>query len=434
MSREWLAPHVAKTFAAQAPLLQKNWKFFMKTKLFFKPSPLAVALLATLASPAWAEDNHAHAHNESNETQQHARQSAPDDNADHDSHDHGGDAEDAHEEDTGLKLTAEQQSMLSLQVITLQPEANATQTLTVPAEIISNQYRTWVVPVRIDSQVQSRSATLGQHMEKGDPIATLFSPAMAQLQSDLQVAADAWQRVNNLGRRTVGNQRYLDAQGNYQSLRARAKGYGLNDDAIAAIEAGKSEKGVYTLTAPDAGLVLEDAFQQGQWLTAGSALVTLVDESELWADAALPPTPGLQIATGTPATVIIGDTEVAGEVIQSGHRLNPVTRTLSVRVSVPNAGHLLHPGMFADVALPLAAPENALTVPEEALTRGPDGDWQLFVENEPGHYQPVEIQLNGQLEDRRMVTGIDPGTRVVTRGAFFLASEMAKSGFDIHNH
>jgi multidrug efflux pump subunit AcrA (membrane-fusion protein) len=103
-------------------------------------------------------------------------------------------------------------------------------------------------------------------------------------------------------------------------------------------------------------------------------------------------------------------------------------------VAIPNAGHLLHPGMFADVALSLAAPENALTVPEEALTRSPDGDWQLFVEEAPGHYQPVEIQLNGQLENRRIVTGIEPGTRVVTRGAFFLASEMAKSGFDIHNH
>ena len=406
----------------------------MKTKSFFKQSPLALALLATLVSPAWAEDNHVHAHNESNETQQHAQQPAPDENADHDRHDHGGVSEDAHEEDTGLELTAEQQSMLSLQVITLQPKANATRTMTVPAEITSNQYRTWVVPVRINSQVQSRSATLGQHLKKGDPIATLFSPSMAQLQSDLQVAADAWRRVNNLGRRTVGNQRYLDARGDYQALRARAKGYGLDDSAIAAIEAGNSEKGIYTLTAPDDGLVLEDAFQQGQWLTAGSALVTLVDESELWAEAALPPSPGLQIDTGTPARVIVGDTSVGGQVIQSGHRLNPVTRTLSVRVSVPNAGHLLHPGMFADVELSLVAPENALTVPEEALTRGPDGDWQLFVEEEPGHYKPVEIQLNGQLENRRIVTGMEPGTRVVTRGAFFLASEMAKSGFDIHNH
>ncbi|WP_237440583.1 efflux RND transporter periplasmic adaptor subunit [Alcanivorax sp. DP30] len=414
----------------------------------FQKTPLAIALLATLSFPVWAEDEHGHDHEAATAKSESHGQESHDDHDSHDDHevdevDEGNEAT-AHnheaehgghdDEETGLQLTPEQRAMLNLQVITLQPQTNATQTLTVPAEITSNQYRTWVVPVRIDSQVQSRSATLGQHLNKGEPIATLFSPAMAQLQSDLQVAADAWRRVNNLGRRTVGNQRYLDAQGQYQSLRARAKGYGLDDDAIAAIENGKSEKGVYTLTAPDDGLVLEDAFQQGQWLTAGSSLVTLVDESELWAEAALPPSPGLHIATGTPAKVIIGETQVAGEVIQSGHRLNPVTRTLSVRVAIPNAGHLLHPGMFADVALSLAAPENALTVPEEALTRSSDGDWQLFVEEAPGHYAPMEIQLNGQLENRRIVTGIEAGTRVVTRGAFFLASEMAKSGFDIHNH
>ena len=363
----------------------------MKPKMTFQKTPLAIFLLATLANPGWADENHDHAHNESNEAEQHAQQAAPDNSGDHDEHAHGKEVGSAasHSEEAALELTAEQQKTLNLQVITLQPDADATRTLTVPAEIISNQYRTWVVPVRIDSRVQSRSATLGQHMEKGDAIATLFSPAMAQLQSDLQVAADGWRRVKNLGRRTVGNQRYLDAQSQYQSLRARAKGYGLSNSAIADIEAGKNEKGVYTLTAPDDGLVLEDAFQQGQWLTAGSALVTLVDESELWAEAALPPSPGLQISTGTPARVIVGGTSVDGKVIQSGHRLNPVTRTLAVRVAIPNAGHLLHPGMFADVALALAAPENTLTVPEEALTRSADGDWQLFVEEEPGDRKSV---------------------------------------------
>lgn len=400
----------------------------MKNVPILKHSPLAVALVFALGNAASAGENHNHdshpSHNGITQTQSNAE---PDQ---HDEHEH---EEDTHEA-SSLTLSEAQQTMLNLQVITLQSQQHVNQTLTVPAEITNNQYRTWVVPVRLDSQVQARSATLGQHMKKGDPIATLFSPAMAQLHSDLQVAADAWQRVRSLGRRTVGNQRYLDAQSQYQSLRARAKGYGLNDSDIIAIEAGKNEKGVYTLTAPDDGLVLEDAFQQGQWLTAGSALVTLVDESELWAEAALPPSPGLHIDTGTTATVIVGDAEVTGEVIQSGHRLNPITRTLSVRVSFSNAQHLLHPGMFADVALSLSAPENALTVPQEALTRSTDGDWQLFVEEEAGHYRPVEITLTGQLGEQHMIRGIEEGTRVVTHGAFFLASEMAKSGFNVHNH
>jgi len=44
------------------------------------------------------------------------------------------------------------------------------------------------------------------------------------------------------------------------------------------------------------------------------------------------------------------------------------------------------------------------------------------------------VQLLASERGMNLVSGIEPGTRVVTAGAFFLASELAKSGFDIHNH
>ena len=131
----------------------------MKTKMTFQKSPLAIALLATLSFPAWAEDDHGHDHDAAPaKSESHADES----HDDHDAHDaHEEEEETAHnhetehgehdDEETTLELTGEQQKMLDLQVITLQPDANASLTLTVPAEIISNQYRTWVVPVRIDS-------------------------------------------------------------------------------------------------------------------------------------------------------------------------------------------------------------------------------------------------------------------------------------------
>lgn len=349
-------------------------------------------------------------------------------------HEHGPESANAHADTGVLTLTPDQQRMLAVRVMVLEPEATLTRTLTVPAELSNNQYRTWSVPVGIESQVRRRRVTLGQHLRAGDAIADLFSPVMAGLQSDLRGAADEWRRVSALGRRTVGNRRYLEARGHYRTLRARAEGYGLSEPDLAAVEKGDSEAGVYTLRAPDAGLVLTDAFQQGQWLSAGEVLITLVDESELWAEAALPPEPGLRVPAGTRAWVTVGDTRVAGEVIQAGHRLDPVTRTLQVRVRVPNQAHRLHPGMFAEVALSLALPDNAITVPEEALTRGADGDWQVFVELAPGRYRPETVTPLGEVAGRRLIQGLPPGTRVVTHGAFFLASEQAKAGFDVHAH
>lgn len=386
-----------------------------------KPFITMLALALWLAPPAVADDGHDHAADPHREPDTEPR----------DGHDHDADEADHAPEVT---LDEEQRALLDVRVEALRARPDSVRSLTVPAELTSNQYRTWVVPVRIDSQVLARRVSLGQHLEGGDAIATLFSPVMAELQSDLATAADEWRRVRQLGQRTVGNQRYLDVRGRYQSLRARARGYGLGKADLEALEKGEAEEGVYTLRAPDDGLVLTDAFQQGQWLTAGQPLVTLVDEATLWAEAALPSRPGLSVPDGTPARVVVDGTEVRGEVIQSGHRLDPVTRTLSVRVAVPNQDHLLHPGMFADVALELPLPEDSLSVPEEALTRGPDGDWQLFVEQEPGRYRAVEVTVLDQLEGRRRVTGLAAGSRVVTRGAFFLASELAKSGFRVHQH
>ncbi len=394
--------------------------------------------LAVLSLPAVAADGDAHGPRDTDNDHAHGSQSDPSD--DHQAHQ--ADASIAAEAENdgdqhgagALELSEQQQRTLGLRVIELRAQPSLTRSLTVPAEITNNQYRTWTVPVRVDSQVLERAVTLGQHLKGGDPIATLFSPAMADLQSELRVAADEWRRVRGLGRRTVGNQRYLEVQSRYNSLRARARGFGLSDEDLQSLEKGESEEGVYTLRAPDQGLVLTDAFQQGQWLTAGQPLVTLVDEAQLWAEAALPPEPGLRVPIGTPATVRVDNTRLEGEVIQAGHRLDPVTRTLQVRVRVPNEQHLLHPGMFADVSLALPVDDDALSVPEAALTRAADGDWQLFVEQAPGRYRPVPVSTHGQLDGARLVEGVPAGTRVVVDGAFFLASEMAKSGFDVHRH
>lgn len=339
-----------------------------------------------------------------------------------------------HELPEVLVLSEAQQRMLELEVSALRPDPDFRYTLTVPAEITNNHYRTWVVPAPVDSRVLARSIILGQHLEQGDAVATLFSPDIAKLQSELQATADEWRRVRELGRQAVGNQRYLDVQSRYRSLYASARGYGLDENELTAIEAGEFETGIYTLRAPGDGLVLVDSFQKGQWLTAGSELVTLVDESELWAEASLPPLPGFSVAEGTQARVTLADTTIVGEVYQAGHRLDPVTRTMQLRVTVPNHDHLLHPGMFADVSLDLPGPTNALTLPTEALVRESGGAWQVFVQVAPGRYRPVTVDITATAGDRHVVEGLPAGTPVVTRGAFFLAAELAKSTFDSHAH
>jgi cobalt-zinc-cadmium efflux system membrane fusion protein len=56
------------------------------------------------------------------------------------------------------------------------------------------------------------------------------------------------------------------------------------------------------------------------------------------------------------------------------------------------------------------------------------------VEREPGEFEPIEVKIIRKLPELIVIDGLAPGTRVVTKGAFFIQSELAKSGFEVHNH
>ncbi|MET6760546.1 hypothetical protein [Pseudoalteromonas sp. NCIMB_1079] len=103
-------------------------------------------------------------------------------------------------------------------------------------------------------------------------------------------------------------------------------------------------------------------------------------------------------------------------------------------MGVQNADDNLHSGMFVKVYFQFATKQKVMAVPEEALIRSADGDWTVFVEDHPGEFKAVEVELGRALGDFREIIGLDSGTRIVTKGAFFVASEIAKGGFDPHNH
>ena len=90
--------------------------------------------------------------------------------------------------------------------------------------------------------------------------------------------------------------------------------------------------------------------------------------------------------------------------------------------------------MFVQAQINSSAEAQALALPVTAVMRSPDGDWQVFIEHEPGEYEPREVVLLRTVGELAVISGIDAGVRVVMQGAFFVQSELAKSGFDIHNH
>ena len=363
-------------------------------------------------------------------------QAAEDEHADHDDHEtEAGEVHEEHEEG-GIRLTAEQQAMAGIVIKTLQPRAIKGE-LRAPGEIQLNAYATSRVAPRIAAQVIERHAKLGDAVEHGAPLVTLSSVEMAQAQGDLLVAEREWRRVSKLGREVVAEQRYTEAHIAREQARARVSAFGMTEDDIKQlVDTGKAElaNGRFQLLAPQAGTVIRDEFIIGELVEPGRVLFEISDESLLWVEARLTPDEAARVTPDAPATVLVGDQAVVGRVSQVHHALDEATRTLGVRIEVPNAGDRLHPGLFVEVRIASGTTDEVLAVPEDAVLRGPDGDWQVFVEHEPGEFEAREVEVLRTSAGQAVIEGVAPGARVVIRGAFFLQSELAKSGFDIHAH
>ncbi len=359
----------------------------------------------------------------------------------HDAAEETGGAEhaDAHGHEAGnrVHLNDEQRRLAGIVVETLALKPVPAE-IDAPGEIRLNAYASSQVTPRIAAQVTERHARLGDRVSSGQALVTLSSVEMAAAQGELLVTAKEWQRVRKLGRKVVSGKRYLQARIAYQQAKGRLLAYGLSASQIKQLVASNDisrANGRFTLLSPQNGTVIRDDFIIGQMVEPGELLFELTDESTLWVAVRVKPEFISRVTIGAAARVRVDNRWIDAKVIQIHHALDEGTRTLAVRLEIPNPDDRLHPGQFVEARIQTEGlEESALTVPLDAVLRSPDGDWQVFIEEEPGEFVPREVELLRQLPGRVVIAGLKPGTRVVARGAFFVQSELAKSGFEVHNH
>lgn len=397
---------------------------FVKTKLYF----LILLFLCFNPLTTSAEEAHDHAHDEALDHEEEPAQE--------EGHDHGH-ARDSHASENRVHLNKAQRLSAGIVVETLVARP-LTAEIQAPGEIRLNTYATSQVTPRIEAQVVERHARLGDAVKPGDRLVSLSSVIIAETQGVLLVAGQEWQRVRKLGRKVVSERRYQEAQIAFQQARARLLAYGMSQAQVEQLihenNIGQAN-GRFTLLSPQAGTIIRDDFISGQMVQPGELMFEITDESSLWVEARVDPKAVSHIHSGASARVLAGKHWIDGRVIQVHHALDETTRTLAVRLEIPNPGDHLHAGQFVQVRIQTGENGNhALTLPLDAVMRSPDGDWQVFIEELPGEFVPREVELVRQLPGLAVIDGIEPGTRVVTQGAFFVQSELAKSGFDVHNH
>ncbi|MGH8492195.1 MAG: efflux RND transporter periplasmic adaptor subunit [Moraxellaceae bacterium] len=323
-----------------------------------------------------------------------------------------------------VELKPEATKIADIRTETISPKTLA-RTVSAPGEVQSNNYRSAQITPRVAAQVVHRHAKLGDSVRVGQPLVTLSSVEVAEAQGEAVVKEREWDRVRELGETIVGARRYLDAKVAAEQAHAKLSAYGLSPT-----EAVKGQSlGQFTLVATRAGTVLSDAFVDGERIEPGRVLFLIADESASWVEANLSPADAGRVIQGSKARVKVDGLWLDGVVIQKHHQLNETTRTIPVRIEVKTPGDHIHNGEFVECRLQIGTIENAMAVPSTALYQGTDSSWAVFVQESATRYKRIPVQIKEDLGELTVIEGVAAGAKVVTEGAFYLNSELAKASF-----
>jgi Cu(I)/Ag(I) efflux system membrane fusion protein len=217
-----------------------------------------------------------------------------------------------------------------------------------------------------------------------------------------------------------------------KAARARLALLGMPAGVIERVEASGQPQALTTIVAPSGGLIAELMVRQGMTVAAGMTLARINGLRTVWIEAALPEVLAGSVATGQRAQVRMN--AFAGEVLEGKvaavlPEASRDTRTLRVRIEVPNPAARLRAGMFAQVSLGGGTSSTeVVTVPSEAVIR--TGRRVLvYVLDAPGRYRPVEVQIGAEVDGRiAVLQGLSQGQQVVASGQFLIDSEASLQG------
>jgi Cu(I)/Ag(I) efflux system membrane fusion protein len=283
------------------------------------------------------------------------------------------------------------------------------------------------VSSRIGGRVEALHVDFtGTRVERGQPLLTIYSPDLVAAQREYLVALKGVERLKESP--------YEDAREMARSLaeasRTRLRLWGVTDEQIAELAAAKEPKTVFTIFAPRTGVVTERLVSAGQYVMEGTALYSIAEMDPVWVQAEVHEFEIPRVPMGTSAVVTTQaypGREFRGKVTFLDPSLNAETRTLKVRVDLPNPGGFLKPEMFVRVAFRgrrgavLAVPESAVLVTGERA--------MSWVEVGKNAFEPrmvrVGARANGYYE---VLSGLSAGETVVTSAGFLIDSESQLRG------
>jgi RND family efflux transporter MFP subunit len=294
-------------------------------------------------------------------------------------------------------------------------------------------YQQILLHAKVSGYVQAIRVDIGDHVQAGEPLATLEVPelnddvnrasaALAKSREEVKRAEAEYQEAHLAYGRllevakahpTLVAQQDLDAARDKDAAMEGTLGSSRENVQVLQAELGRMQTMVNyaTITAPFSGIITKRLADTGSLIQAGTAsntqampLVELAEDSLLRLDFPVPESAVPQIHVGVPVQVTVDalNETFPAKISRYSGRIDVSTRKMETEVEVPNPDGRLTPGMYATVRVILEQSKNALTVPLQAIDLGP---------------KPTVVVLDGdqRLQQREVTVGLQTANKVEIR-------------------
>ncbi len=316
----------------------------------------------------------------------------------------------------------------------------------VPAVVEPDGYRTVGVTTLLPGTVLAVPVSLGDSVRAGMVVGRLRSPALTdEVRQWLSVRAERAVVVNRLSRARrlaeigAASRDDLDAAQaadvrlatELATLHARLIRLGLPEDRIVALSPGAPLPDTFAVVAEAGGQVIARPVNPGQHVEAGRTLLTLSDLSTVWVMGDVFEADLGAMATGRQVRVTTGafpGRSWTGRLTYIEPEVARETRTVKVRVEVPNADRALRLGMLAGIEVEAQA-TSIVTVPLGAVQMLGSAS-VVYVEAGTGEFVERVVAVGAETSGRVQVqAGLIAGEPVVVAGSFALRSERERLGW-----
>jgi Cu(I)/Ag(I) efflux system membrane fusion protein len=348
-----------------------------------------------------------------------------------------------------VEITPEQQKLIGVKTVkvSLNPLTKVIRTV---GRVETNERNLATVNTKIEGWIEKLYVDYtGRYVEKGEPMAEIYSPELLATQLEF-INALKWTgrettaaHTSDASHEVHGNtapaseskselQKMLaeDAAATLDAARQRLRLWDMSEAQIAKIEETGMPVRTVTIYSPVSGFITEKMAVLGMKIMAGEKLFDMADLSSLWIIADIYEYELPFVKVGQYASITLS--YMPGKVLSSKiDYIYPIvsedTRTAKIRLSLPNPGGQLKPQMFTNVEITVDL-GNRLTIPESAVIDTGMGQ-VVYVDLGDGAFEPREVQLGLRADGyAEVLKGLKEGESVTSSANFLIDSEAQLKG------